>query len=70
MSEEKRYNVSIETRNSTKYYTMSESEYDDLMYSIESGNSQFVKIPGSNLFVNVNQIVYIWTREEKPVESL
>lgn len=70
MGEEKRYNVQIETRNSTKYYDMSESEYDDLIYSIESGNSQFVKIPGSNLFVNINQIVYVWAREEKPAKSL
>ena len=65
MSEEKRYNVSIETRNSVKYYSMTESEYDDLMYAVESGNSQFVKIPGSNLFVNVNQIVYIYAKEIK-----
>ena len=70
MSEEKKYKVSIETRNSTKYYSMKESEYDNLMYSLESGNSQFIKVPGSNLFVNVNQIVYVWAREEKPAESL
>ena len=70
MSEEKKYKVSIETRNSTKYYSMKESEYDNLMYLLESGNSQFIKVPGSNLFVNVNQIVYVWAREEKPAESL
>ena len=70
MSEEKRYNVSIETRNSVKYYSMTESEYDDLMYAVESGNSQFVKIPGSNLFVNVNQIVYIYAKEIKLNEEI
>lgn len=70
MDEEKRYKVSIETRNSVKYYTMKESEYDNLMYLLESGNNHFIKVPGSSLFVNVDQIVYILAREEKPAEYL
>ena len=67
---DKKYKVSIETKNSTKYYSMSEAEYDNFLYMLDNGTSKFIKIPGSSLFVNVDQIIYIYAREEKPVEDL
>lgn len=66
----KRLKVSIETKNSTKYFSMTQAEFDDMMYLIDSHRETFVKIPGSNLYVNIDQIIYIYTREEKVGESL
>ena len=67
---DKKYKVSIETRNSTKYYSMSEAEYDDFLYMLDNGASRFIKIPGSDLLVNVDQIVYIYAREMKSGEEI
>ena len=67
---DKKYKVSIETRNSTKYYSMSEAEYDDFLYMLDNGVSKFIKIPGSDLLVNVDQIVYIYAREIKSSEEI
>lgn len=66
---DKKYKVSVETRNSTKYYDMTEAEYDNLLYMLDSG-VRFMKIPGSNLLVNVDQIVYIYARETKSGEDI
>ena len=49
---------------------MSEAEYDDFLYMLDNGVSKFIKIPGSDLLVNVDQIVYIYAREIKSSEEI
>ena len=62
--------VSIETRNGVKYFTMSLVDFDDMMYKIDSHRDTFINIPGSKLFINIDQIIYIYSREIKEGESL
>lgn len=68
--DDKMLKVSIETKISTKYFSMTQSEFDEMIYQMDSHMTSFVKIPGSNLLVNVDQIIYIYSREVKVGENL
>lgn len=65
----KKYKVTIETRNGAKFFTMSADEFDSMMHFIDYTQGTFVKVPGSNLYINIPQIVYINVREIKDGEN-
>ena len=65
-----RFKVSIETVNGTKYYVMSRMELNTLIRDVNSRTNRFVKVPTSDLYYNVDNIVHIYYREMKEGESV
>ena len=68
--DDKKVKVSIETKTGTKYFTMTQAEFDEMLYQMDSHMTSFVKVPGSNLYVNADQIVYLYVREIKTGEEI
>ena len=68
--DDKKVKISIETKNGTKYFTMKQCEFDEMLYQMDSHMTTFVKVPGSNIYMNIDQIIYIYVRDVKTGEEL
>ena len=64
------YNVTVETTNGSKFYKMEDYDFASMLEDLEQGQKKYIRIPGTRVYMNTDQIVYVWYRELSNEETL